>query len=409
VIAMSVHRPVLHLDEQQARDLVRGRVLQWGELDQPGGAVEVSHLKTLPSALSTDQVAVVPAVAVTPMVQVATVAGVDPMTDPAHYPITVPAGQPVPEVTRVTVVGDLMFGRRVGAATPARPDSVLMPMAGRLASADVTVGNLESTLSDNGAPRQGDDSFAADPRVLHALDAAGFDVLSLANNHTGDFGERALRETFARLDASPIARVGAGVNAREAWRPVVLKRHGVSFGFVAFNAIGETPRATAHGPGAAAVRMQPRTGPLSPGDLRRATRTVHRLSRDVDVVVVLPHWGDQYTNQAVPDQRIVGEALLDAGADIVVGGHPHWVQGVDVHDGRLVMNSLGNFVFDMDFMAETQQGVTLDLVCWGGRVVSVRLQPYVIGTDFAPRPVHGTVARTILDRVWQTSDPPFRS
>jgi poly-gamma-glutamate synthesis protein (capsule biosynthesis protein) len=205
-----------------------------------------------------------------------------------------------------------------------------------------------------------------------------------------------------------MARVGAGLDARDAWRAAVVRRHGISFGFLAFNAIGETPRATAEGAGAAEVRMQPRTGPLDAGDLRSATTAVRTLARRVDVVVVLPHWGEQYTNRPVRDQRTVGAALLDAGADMVVGGHPHWVQGIDVHDGKLIVNSLGNFVFDMDFSSQTRQGVLLDVVCWNDKPVSATVTPFLIGADFAPRVVHGPVAATILDRMWATSDPPFR-
>lgn len=409
VLAYSVRRRALSLSTQQARAVIAGRVTTWPELGQPGGRLDVTRRATLPPgrAVAADELVVVPGSGVTPLVQVAVVDGVDPMTEPSSYPLSVPATGPVPPVTRMTVVGDVMLGRRVVAATPQRPGAALTPMVQRLVSADLTVGNLESTLSDEGRPRQGDDSFAADPAALDALDAAGFDLLSLANNHSGDYGEHALRQTIARLDASPISQVGAGVDARDAWRPRVLTRHGVRFGFVAFNAIGETPRATPRRPGAAEIRMQPRTGPLSQTDLRRAVETVRRLNGRVDVVVVLPHWGEQYTNLPVPDQRVVGSALLDAGADIVVGGHPHWVQGVDVHDDRLIVNSLGNFVFDMDFSPQTQQGVTIDIVCWGDQVMSTRFTPYVIGPDFAPRPVHGPVARRILKRMWVASDPPF--
>ena len=160
--------------------------------------------------LGADQVAVVPAEAVTPTVQVAVVGGVDPLLDPSAYPITTKADTAQPEVHRVTLVGDIMLGRGSGPRTPRRPGAALGPMSERLSDADLTVGNLESTLSDAGPPQQGDDSFYADPRVLAALERAGFDVLSLANNHTGDYGERALRQTIRRLDASPIARVGAG-------------------------------------------------------------------------------------------------------------------------------------------------------------------------------------------------------
>jgi poly-gamma-glutamate capsule biosynthesis protein CapA/YwtB (metallophosphatase superfamily) len=409
VLAVDVHRPELHLTTAQAKRIIAGKVSRWSQVGQPGGPLTVLTGAAALGHASSDAgaVAVVPASSVTPFVQVATVGDVDPLVHPDRYPITVESQADAPKVTTLTIVGDIMLGRGVGAATPNDPGAALQPMSRRLANADLTIGNLESTLSDDGVPQQpGDDSFAADPRVLGSLADAGFDALSLANNHTGDFGVRALRQTLQRFDGSGIARVGAGVDARDAWRPVVLEHAGVRFGFVAFNAIGETPRATATSPGAAEVRMQPRTGPLNPNDLRRVTRTVSRLDRRVDVVVVLPHWGTQYTNQPVADQRSVGSALIDAGADIVVGGHPHWVQGIEVHDGRLIVNSLGNFIFDMDFR-RTQQGVMLQLVCWDDTVMSARLTPYVIRPDFAPRTTSGSEAARILDQIWHTSDPPF--
>jgi poly-gamma-glutamate capsule biosynthesis protein CapA/YwtB (metallophosphatase superfamily) len=296
-------------------------------------------------------------------------------------------------------VGDIMLGRAVGEAAAAAGDvsAALRPMQRRLARADITVGNLENTLSRDGVPQQGGDSFGAPPEVLAGLADAGFDVLSLANNHTGDYGERALLQTLRRVDRSPVERVGAGLTRDGAWRPVVVERQGVRFGFVAFNAIGETPRATATSPGAAEIRMQPRTGPLHRPDLRKARREIRALRRaDVDAVIVLPHWGAQYTHTPVPAQRRVGRALVNAGADIVVGGHPHWVQRVQRHRGTLIVHSLGNFVFDMDFMQQTQEGVVADLRFVGDELRSVRFTPYVIGSDFAPRVVRGARARAIL-------------
>ena len=319
-------------------------------------------------------------------------------TRPRHEGSPSPKPRDVAHTT-LTVVGDIMLGRGVGSHAAAAGDvsAPLRPMQRRLARADLTVGNLESTLSRDGSARQGDDSFAAPPSVLQGLDEAGFDVLSLANNHTGDFGRRAFLTTLRRLDRSPIERVGAGRDRDAAWRPVVVQRNGVRFGFVAFNAIGETPRATPGTPGAAEVRMRPRTGPLSRPDLARAQREIRRLNRGpADVVVVLPHWGDQYTHTPVADQRRVGKALVEAGADIVVGGHPHWVQRVQRVRNTLVVHSLGNFVFDMDFMRQTQEGVVADLVFADDDLRRVRFTPYVIGADFAPRVVRGPRARAIL-------------
>ena len=130
-------------------------------------------------------------------------------------------GRAPPTVTTVTVTGDVMLGRGVGArlAQVRDPAAALRPMARRLAGADLTIGNLESTLSRAGAPRQGGDSFAAAPSVRSGLTLAGFDVLSLANNHTGDFGLPALVETVRRVRAGGFVPVGAGSDLARAARP----------------------------------------------------------------------------------------------------------------------------------------------------------------------------------------------
>jgi poly-gamma-glutamate capsule biosynthesis protein CapA/YwtB (metallophosphatase superfamily) len=410
-LVYNLHRPVLNLDLEQARQLVHDRQMTWGQLGQPGGAVLVRRGRGALRRAERNPavVAVMPATQVRPTVEVARVDGVDPLRSPQRYPLTTGSRKPAPVVTTVTVVGDIMLGRRVGEAAAAAgdPGAPFRPMERRLAQADLTVGNLESTLSTAGAPRQGSDSFAADPAVLPALTDAGFDLLSLANNHTGDFGPRAFRQTMHRIDRTSIARVGAGMNGRAAWRPVVLRTHGLRFGFVAFNAIGETPRATSTHPGVAEVRMGPRTGPLNRHDLHRLTTTIRSLARRTDVVIALPHWGEQYTTVPVPDQRRVGAAMIDAGADLVVGGHPHWVQGIQMHRRHLIVNCLGNFIFDMDFSQQTEEGVLLELVFWGDDVMAARFQPYVIGADFAPRPAYGPRARQTLHRMWRASDLPF--
>lgn len=417
VLAIHPTRAPLRLTLEQAHALARSEVDDWRDLGEPpaglrtvdatnGGAA--AAVRTV--ARDSDSLALLPAEDVDPRVQAARVHGIHPLRAPHDYPLRVPGPEP-PTPAVVSVVGDIMLGRGVGDAAAESGDvsAPLRPTSARLAAADLTLGNLESTLSEAGPPRQGDDSFAADPRVVSGLRDAGFDVLSVANNHTGDYGPRALVETVRRVARSGIVPVGAGANRGQAWRAAVVDRAGLRFGVLAFNAIGETPRAGAHRPGAASVRMQPRTGPLHAGDLRTVTDGVERLARRVDVVIVVPHWGDQYTNQPVPDQRVVSRALVDAGADLVVGGHPHWVQGVSWRGGAFVAHSLGNFVFDMDFMRETQQGMILTAVFWADELKAVELVPVRIGPDFAPRVVHGDLAREILSRVWATSNGPFRS
>ena len=155
--------------------------------------------------------------------------------------------------------------------------------------------------------------------------------------------------------------------------------------------------------------MPPRTGPLDRADLAHVLGVVRRLERRVDVVVVLPHWGEQYTHVAWPVQPLVGRRLVEAGADLVVGGHPHWVQGLEPPRRRRVLaHSLGNLVFDMDFMEQTMEGVTLTATFWDGRLMRVALTPYRMDATFAPRPVAGPAGEAILDDVWAHSTGPFR-
>ncbi|HEX6937710.1 MAG TPA: CapA family protein [Actinomycetes bacterium] len=399
---MHPSRGRLSLRSETVQALRAGELTDWRRLGSDPGPLRTGSLREVRRDRSI--VALVPATAVGPAVAVATVDGADPLRRPESYPLTVP-GEKLPPLTKVTVTGDVMLGRRVGdrLARVGDPAAALRPMAGRLAAADLTIGNLESTLSKAGAPRQGGDSFGAAPAVREGLRLAGFDVLSLANNHAGDYGARALVETVRRLRAAGFRPVGAGADIRTAARPVVTTRNGVRFGVVAFNAIGETPAAGRASPGVLQVRMQPRTGPLNRSDLDRVTRVVRGLRDRVDVVIVLPHWGAQYTHRTVRDQRLVARELVDAGADVVVGGHPHWVQGVEVRRGGFVAYSLGNFVFDMDFMRKTQEGILLELVFWGPALKSARLLPYVVGPDFAPRVARGARGDGILEDVWGAS------
>jgi poly-gamma-glutamate synthesis protein (capsule biosynthesis protein) len=282
-------------------------------------------------------------------------------------------------------------------------------MQRRLAAADLTLGNLENTLSTAGPPQQGGDSFAAPRAVLDGLADSGVDAVSLANNHTGDFGPIAFGETLRAFQGRRIRRFGAGRDLERAGRAAVVRRNGVSFGFLGFNAIGETPRATRDSPGALSVRMPPRTGPLQQADLEHVTNLVGRLDERVDVVIVLPHWGTQYTHTPEPVQSQVGRALVRAGADLVVGGHPHWVQGLEPVGSAVIAHSLGNFVFDMDFMEQTMEGVMLAATFRGDRLAGIRLEPYRMGPDFAPRPVRGAAAEEILADVQSTSHGRFRS
>jgi poly-gamma-glutamate synthesis protein (capsule biosynthesis protein) len=390
----------------QARAVVDGEAFDWADLGSTAGPLNV--VGTVEEvADDPDAVAVVPADAVTPRVRALTVDGEDPLKAGDDFVLSQPSESRPGAVVTTTVVGDIMLGRRVGDALQRRgdPSAVFRPLAKRLASADITVGNLESTLSKSGAPRQGGDSFGADSSVLAGLRLAGFDLLSVANNHLGDYGNDAIGETLEKLTDAGFRTVGAGTDLARATKPVVITVNGVRVGFVATDSIGETPAAGRDSPGTNRIDAPPRTGPLDRRALDRVADSVRDL--DADVVIAMPHWGTQYTNRPERSQRRIARALADAGVDVVVGGHPHWVQGWESIGDATVVHSLGNFIFDMDFMRETNEGIVVEIVSRGGRVVAIEPVPYVIDGRFTPQPASRNRAEDIFERIRQASRPPF--
>jgi poly-gamma-glutamate capsule biosynthesis protein CapA/YwtB (metallophosphatase superfamily) len=415
-LALVVHatRPTTDVAVANARRITTSGATRWSAIGQSGGQMRVLSTEDRRASEvlrevrgSRNVLGVVPADAVDARVRVLTVDGRHPLRDPEHYPLRIRSVRPVPEVTTITAVGDIMLGRRVGDRHRANPGAPLAPLGKRLAGAEITVGNFESTLSAAGSPTQGGDSFAASPRVRPALRAAGFDLLSLANNHVGDYGDRALRQTLDRFDSARIETVGAGRNLDAARRPVIIERDGVRVGFLAVDSIGETPSATGTRAGTNRLNMPPRTGPLNRSQLMRLTSDIRALDRRVDTVVVLTHWGTQYTHRPEPSQRTAARAFADAGADLVIGGHPHWVQGYEMAGSAVVVHSLGNFIFDMDFQTKTREGIFLEILLWGGAVKAVEPVPYVIDGAFTPRLVRGDRGRGILNDVWSSSRGPF--
>ena len=342
----------------------------------------------------TDVLGVLPAAAVDPTVRVLTVGGRHPLRDPRPYPLEVPAAEPAPEVTTMTVVGDVMLGRRVGRAIaddPSRTASGRWP--GGCPRAEITVGNLESTLSTDGQPTQGGDSFGADPQVVRGLELAGFDLVSLANNHVGDYGDRALRQTLAGCATADLPYVGAGRNLAEARRPVVLTRDGVRIGFLATDSIGETPAATGRRAGTNRLNMPPRTGPLNERRCARITGDIRALKRDGRRGRGDPALGH-------PVHAPPGGQPAPRGPRLRRGrrrpGHrrpPALGAGLGAVRPTTVVHSLGNFIFDMDFQTKTREGVFVEIVLWGGEVKAVEPVPYVLDDRFTPRLARGERAR----------------
>lgn len=410
VIAVHHSRGTADISLELANQLIENRPTQWGDLGMPGDAVsyaEGSEEELVQAVIDdADTLAVLPATAVDERVRVLHVDGTDPLREPESYPLQTETEQELEPVVTLSVVGDIMLGRRVGERYDGDLEAVFEPFAERLAAADITVGNLESTLSMAGDPTQGGDSFAADPAALEALTAAGFDAVTLANNHLGDYGTDAMLETFRLIDESDIDRFGAGVDLDEAARPWIAEVDGVRIAFIGTESIGETPAATESEPGTNRLNMPPRTPPLDEKALDRIAGQITQAAEQADVVIVMPHWGTQYVYEPEPIQREVAQRFVDAGADLILGGHPHQVQGWEAIGETTVVYSLPNFIFDMTFSQQVQEGMFVEVVLWGDRVVAVEPVPYLI-RDYIPQPADAENAERILQEMRSTGLGPY--
>lgn len=240
---------------------------------------------------------------------------------------------------RLVAVGDIMLGEGPlglgrGMSSSIRregPDYPFAHVGECLGSGDLVFGNLEAVLSDRGAKRGNVRSLAmrGDPRAAQGLKRAGFAVLSLANNHALEHGEEALADTMRALSDQGIAVAGVGANHEEARKPLVLTAKGATVAFLAYCLVPD------------------RTAYVSVDDTRDICRDVAGARAKADLVVVSLHWGHEYIHRPSPDQVRLAHDIIDSGCAVVLGHHPHVLQGMEGYNGGLIAYSLGNFVFDM--------------------------------------------------------------
>ena len=225
-----------------------------------------------------------------------------------------------------------------------------------LRSADVSFGNLESAVSTRGAPYPKEYNFRAKPAALASLARrSGIDVLNLANNHTGDYGGRALVDTVNGVERQGIKAVGAGANLKRALAPQIVRRLGLRVAFVGFSEIAPIEFS------AGADRAG--TAWANPSEIVDAIRAARRKA---DIVVATFHWGIEKQTLETARQRQLADVAVGAGAQVVVGAHPHTLQPVRRQGGAIVAYSLGNFVFDGQSAETTTTGILrLDLTADG--------------------------------------------
>ena len=274
-------------------------------------------------------------------------------------------------------VGDIMLSRAVGNSMENKNDYVFpfRLSADFLKNADITFGNLEGPISSRGKNQGSEYSFRANPQVVEGLVFAGFDALSLANNHMWDWRGDALVDTISILKENKISPVGAGEDFNNANRLWTHEVGGTKIGFLAYtNLYPKNLEATQTSPGISSFDM--------PNILKLIEKIQER--REVHILVVSLHWGTEYETQAQEWQKDMARKLIDAGVDIVVGHHPHVVQEVEEYNGGVIFYSLGNFVFDQTFSKETMEGLAGEVLVSKGSIESVATHNVLINKTFQP-------------------------
>jgi poly-gamma-glutamate capsule biosynthesis protein CapA/YwtB (metallophosphatase superfamily) len=266
--------------------------------------------------------------------------------------------------------GDVMLGRGVARALAGDWRAAFGEVARSLAKADLAFANLESPLTTEPQASPGYDLRAA-PSAVNALRAAGFDVVSLSNNHALDAGEAGLAETVATLSSAGIAGVVDSTAGQIA---------------------GRAPRSTLH------YRLFAFDESAAPLDVEAATHSVAAAAKEADVVIVSLHWGGEYQAAPSPRQRSIAQGLARAGADLVIGHGPHVLQPVERVGKTLVAYSLGNLLFDQAHPDDCRWGVILRVTLAARGIARIELLPTVAENGLV-RYARADEARAILARL----------
>jgi poly-gamma-glutamate synthesis protein (capsule biosynthesis protein) len=260
----------------------------------------------------------------------------------------------VGDVALTMQIGDTLAKPNSGAPVP--PDYPFSHVSERLRSYSLLVGNLECVLSKQGRVATDHNPFRCPRQATGALKSAGFDLLSVANNHAQDFGGRGFTDMLANLDADGVPYFGEEVFGTERQAPVIVSVAGRRVGLLAY--------------------YWPPALPLV---------DVTAARREVDTLMVFNHWGMEDQVEPMPIQQTVARQLIDAGVDLVVGTHAHVPQPVDWYRGKLIAYGLGNFVFNgMSHSELHSTGLVLEVDISAAGIVAHRLIRVRLGRDGVP-------------------------
>jgi len=239
-----------------------------------------------------------------------------------------------PKPIRFLAVGDMMLGRNIAKNIRQNgPEWLLGDVKSTLSGSDILFGNLESPLtSDKSLPRRGF-GFTGDPEMARWLKDYGFTVLSVSNNHAFDRGAGGITDTLKYLSKFGIVACGGGTEPSEPYQPQIVDVKGTKFAFFAAESI---------------VNFDSTSGKSGVAflDSKKIISEIKKIRNDVDFVIVSLHWGNEYKKHPNTNQIRIAHDFIDNGADVIIGHHPHVLQGIERYKDGLIFYSLGNFIFD---------------------------------------------------------------
>ncbi|OXM84197.1 hypothetical protein CF651_22245 [Paenibacillus rigui] len=267
----------------------------------------------------------------------------------------------------LSFIGDVMFASKVEDLLKKNGwDYPFQFVSDNLKKADITVANLETPFTTQGTAQSKEYVYRSSPEALPALQAAGIDLVNTANNHIMDYGQIGLLDTLDYLDKAGVKRVGTGRDSDEAYKPVIMERSGVKIAFLGFSRVvpDNSWYAGKNKPGVA--------GTYSP---ELPLEAIASAREQADLVVVIAHWGVERQNNAAKEQTDLAHKYIDQGADLVIGSHPHVVQGFEQYKGKWIAYSLGNFIFTTNEDSNTWESMILNAECTKDRNCDLQMTP----------------------------------
>lgn len=253
--------------------------------------------------------------------------------------------------TKIYFVGDIMLDRGVLSSVNKNFNgnfSELFKNVTELKNADILFGNLEGPVSDVGNNVGSKYSFRMNPSVLTTLKDVGFNILSFANNHVGDWNVSAFNDTLKRLGENNILATGAGINKDYAAIPVIIEKNGIRFGFLGFSDVGPNWMEAKENKPGILLASDPNFSSI-----------IKTAKENTDVLIVSIHFGEEYEEIHNKKQENLAHLAIDAGADMIIGHHPHVIQDIEYYKEKPIFYSLGNFIFDQYFSKETMRGMVV--------------------------------------------------